>query len=168
MDTARRADLGHTLAEHRRELGALLAPLTEVAAAQPEHAWFPVARTAEEITTPSADNRMVATPYTKLMTAIMDVDMAAAVLVATAAEADRLGVPTDRRVYLRGLGCGRRAAGPGRPARPRPLAGPGRGGGLRPRAATPSTTSPTSTSTPASPARWRSPRTPSASPRAGA
>jgi acetyl-CoA C-acetyltransferase len=105
LDTARRADLGHTLADHRRELGALLAPLTEVAAAQPEHAWFPLARTAEEITTPTVDNRRVATPYTKLMTAIMDVDMAAAVLLATTAEADRLGVPTDRRVYLHGLGA---------------------------------------------------------------
>ena len=104
LDTARRADLGHTLDDHRRELGELLAPLTRVAASQPEYAWFPVARTADEITTPSADNRRVATPYTKLMTAIMDVDMAAAVLVATAAEADRLGVPDDRRVYLRGLG----------------------------------------------------------------
>ena len=45
---------------------------------------------------------MVATPYTKLMTAIMDVDMAAAVLLATEARADALGVPADKRVYLRG------------------------------------------------------------------
>ena len=79
--------------------------MTEVAAAQPEHAWFPTARSAEEITTPSPANRMVATPYTKLMTAIMDVDMAAAVLVATEARADALGVPADRRVYLRGAGA---------------------------------------------------------------
>ena len=48
---------------------------------------------------------MVATPYTKLMTAIMDVDMAAAVLVATEERADALGVPADRRVYLRGAGA---------------------------------------------------------------
>ena len=48
---------------------------------------------------------MVAYPYTKLMTAIMDVDMAAAVLLASDARAaDRLGVPVDRRVYLRGWG----------------------------------------------------------------
>lgn len=104
LDTARRAHLGRTPAEHRDELGRLLAPLTEVAASQPEHAWFPIARGAAEITVPSASNRMVATPYTKLMTAVMDVDMAAAVLVATEARADALGVPTDRRVYLRGFG----------------------------------------------------------------
>ena len=77
-----------------------------MAAAHPEHAWFPIARTPAEITTPTADNRMVATPYTKLMTAIMDVDMAAAVLLATEERADRMGVPDHKRVYLRGVGFG--------------------------------------------------------------
>ncbi len=57
-------------------LGQVLSPMTEVAAASP-HAWFPVARSATEISTATPDNRMVAYPYTKLMTSIMDVDMAA-------------------------------------------------------------------------------------------
>jgi acetyl-CoA C-acetyltransferase len=47
---------------------------------------------------------MVAYPYTKLMTAIMDVDMAAGLLMASHQEADALGVPPERRVYLRGAG----------------------------------------------------------------
>ena len=47
---------------------------------------------------------MVAYPYTKLMTAIMDVDMAAALVLASAAKADALGVPEEQRVYLRGSG----------------------------------------------------------------
>jgi acetyl-CoA C-acetyltransferase len=105
LDTARRIHLGRSVADHRHHLGRLLAPMTEVAASQPEHAWFPTARDADEITTPSDTNRMVATPYTKLMTAIMDVDMAAALLVATEARADALGVPADRRVYLHGSGA---------------------------------------------------------------
>ncbi len=105
LDTARRAHLGRSPADHRLHLGRLLAPMTEVAASQPEHAWFPTAREAAEITTPSASNRMVATPYTKLMTAIMDVDMAAAVLLATEERADALGVPPEKRVYLRGAGA---------------------------------------------------------------
>jgi acetyl-CoA C-acetyltransferase len=106
LDTARRSDLGRTPDQHREELGRLLAPMTRIAAAQPDHAWFPIERDAAEITTPSPNNRMVSTPYTKLMTAIMDVDMSAAVLVATAEQADRMGVPADRRVYLRGIGFG--------------------------------------------------------------
>src|SRR6202044_3887960 len=60
----------------RAALARVLAPMTAIAAASP-HAWFPVARDAGEIVTPTADNRMVAYPYTKLMTSIMDVDMAA-------------------------------------------------------------------------------------------
>ncbi len=103
FDNARRAHLGRSLAEHRAALGRVLAPLTEVAASSP-HAWFPVARSAEEISTASPDNRMVAYPYTKLMTSIMDVDMAAALLLATAEKADALGVPEEKRVYLRGHG----------------------------------------------------------------
>ena len=45
---------------------------------------------------------MVGYPYTKYMVSIMDVDMAAAVLLASHETADRLGVPADHRVYLRG------------------------------------------------------------------
>ncbi len=104
FDNARRAHLERGLDEHRAALGRVLAPMTEVAAAAPDEAWFPVARTAEEIVTATPDNRMVAYPYTKLMTSIMDVDMAAAVLLASAEKADALGVPEDKRVYLRGWG----------------------------------------------------------------
>jgi acetyl-CoA C-acetyltransferase len=74
-----------------------------VAAASP-HAWFPVARSGPEISTASAENRMVAYPYTKLMTSIMDVDMSAALLLASAERADALGIPEAKRVYLRGFG----------------------------------------------------------------
>lgn len=102
-DVARRAALGIAPERYRDELGAMLAPLSETAAANP-HAWFPVARTAAEITRPSASNRMVGYPYTKYMVAVMDVDMAAAVVVATHEAAERLGVPSERRVYLRGSG----------------------------------------------------------------
>ena len=41
-------------------------------------------------------------PYTKYMISIMDVDMAAAVILVAEETADALGVPRDRRVYLRG------------------------------------------------------------------
>ncbi|HEV3264742.1 MAG TPA: hypothetical protein VG014_04400, partial [Acidimicrobiales bacterium] len=103
FENAHRAHLGAGLEEYRRSLGELLSPMTGVAAANPG-AWFPIVRGVEEILGPTAQNRMVGYPYSKLMTAIMDVDMAAAVLVASDATADSLGVPIDRRVYLRGWG----------------------------------------------------------------
>ncbi|MCZ7525568.1 MAG: hypothetical protein M5U14_03755 [Acidimicrobiia bacterium] len=81
--------------------GEMLAPFTQVAAANP-HAWFRLARSAGELVTPTAENRMVGYPYTKHMVSVMDVDMAAAVLLASHEAADALGIPADRRVYLRG------------------------------------------------------------------
>ena len=100
-DIARRAHRGTEPARHLAEIGALLAPMTDVAAANP-HAWFPQRHTADQLMTSTTANRMVSYPYTKHTMAIMDVDMASATLLATHAAADRMGVPVDRRVYLRG------------------------------------------------------------------
>jgi acetyl-CoA C-acetyltransferase len=102
FENARRAHLGWSPAEHREALGNLMAPLSEIAARDPAASWFPIARTPDEIAVPTPDNRLVSYPYTKLMTSIMDVDMAAGVLLASEAFADELGVPRDQRVYLRG------------------------------------------------------------------
>ena len=108
LDTARRAALGRDPDAYRAEEARLLARFTDVAADDPG-AWFPCRRSAEEIATVTAANRVISTPYTKYMVAVMDVDMAAAVLMTTHAKADELGVPADRRVYLRGWSFGRDA-----------------------------------------------------------
>jgi acetyl-CoA C-acetyltransferase len=100
-DVARRAHLGTAPDEHRRQIGELFAPMTKVAAANP-HAWFPIERSAEEIVTATPANRMVAYPYTKYSISVMDVDLAGAIVMMSHAAADRLGVPADKRVYLRG------------------------------------------------------------------
>ena len=102
-DVARRAHEGLSVDEHRAVMGALFAPMTPVAAANP-YAWFPVERSAAELVEATPSNRVVAHPYTKLLTSIMDVDLAAAFVVASEEAADRLGVPADRRVYVRGWG----------------------------------------------------------------
>ena len=101
FDIARRARLGIAPADYAAAIGELLAPFSGVAAANP-HAWFPTAVTPETLATPAPDNRVVGYPYTKRSISVMDVDMAASVIVASHARADRLGVPADRRVYLRG------------------------------------------------------------------
>ncbi len=109
---------------------------------------------------------MVATPYTKLMTAVMDVDMAAAVLVATEARADQLGVPRDRRVYLRGAGAAEEPATMA--SRPELWRSPAMASAAsRALGTSGSTTSPTSTCTRASPPRSSSPATPWGSPTTG-
>ena len=104
FDNARRAHRGIDLDEYRAGIGRMLAPMTDIAAANPR-AWFRLRRTAAEIAGVRPENRMVSYPYTKYMVAVMDVDMAAALIVATHERADTLGIPADRRVYLRGW-CG--------------------------------------------------------------
>ena len=101
FDIARRAHVGLSPEENRRQVARLLAPMTGIAAKNP-FAWFPVERSEEEILTATPTNRMVAYPYTKHMISFMDVDMAAAVLVTSHEKAEALGVPAERRVYLRG------------------------------------------------------------------
>ena len=102
FDIARRGHLGIAPDEYREQLGRLLEPMTAVAEANP-HAWFRKRHTAGELVNPTPANRMVGYPYTKTMVAIMDVDMSAAVVLASEEAADALGVARERRVYPRGL-----------------------------------------------------------------
>jgi len=100
-DVARRAHLDIAPDDYAAAIGALMAPMTEIAAANP-YAWFPTARSADELATPTAENRLVGYPYTKYEVSVMDVDLGAAVILASHAKADELGVPAENRVYLRG------------------------------------------------------------------
>ena len=101
FDIARRAHLGLSPDEHRRRLGEVFAPMSRIAAANP-NAWLRTERSAAEIVEVTAQNRMVAYPYPKYTVAILDVDMAAGIIIASHEKADALGVPRDRRIYLRG------------------------------------------------------------------
>lgn len=100
-DVARRARQGESPDAYRAGLGRMMSGLTQVAATNP-YAWFPVARTASELTDRAPENRMIGYPYTKRMCSILDVDQAAAVMITSDEAADRAGVPRDRRVYLHG------------------------------------------------------------------
>jgi acetyl-CoA C-acetyltransferase len=105
FDVARRAQRGESLAAYAEGIGAMMAPMTEIAVKNP-YAWFPIARSASELVTATPDNRYVGWPYTKWIVSVMDVDMAAAAIVATHETAESLGVPPERRVYLRGWAYG--------------------------------------------------------------
>jgi acetyl-CoA C-acetyltransferase len=101
FENARRGHLAEPLEPYRRAIAEMYAPMTRVAAANPD-AWYRTVRSADDLVTVRPDNRLVGYPYTKYMISVMDVDMAAALVVATHERADALGVPRDRRVYLRG------------------------------------------------------------------
>lgn len=82
---------GRSPAEQRRYLGELLSPLTRRARDNP-YAWFRQPRSAAEISVPSADNRLVAEPYTKTMVAFLGAAQGAALVVTSLAVARKLGL----------------------------------------------------------------------------
>ncbi|MEV6277287.1 acetyl-CoA acetyltransferase [Nocardia sp. NPDC051832] len=101
METALRARLGLSEADHRARIGGLWSRLSEVATRNP-YAWMPTAHSAADLTTPSASNRMVSTPYPKLLIANLTVDLGAGLIVCSAAAADAAGVPRDRWIFPHG------------------------------------------------------------------
>ncbi len=101
LENARRARLKQTREEYADGMGRLFAPFTRVAAANP-HAAAPAERTADELVTPTAQNRIIADPYTRYLVARDQVNQGAAVLVMSIAAAERLGVPQEKWVFLHG------------------------------------------------------------------
>ncbi|OFJ53683.1 acetyl-CoA acetyltransferase [Mycolicibacterium grossiae] len=98
FEQAIRIDAGETADEHRRRIGALWSRFSEVAAGNP-HAWSTEAVAAEDIWQPSAANRMVSWPYTKLMNSNNMVDQGAALVLTSAQRATELGISRDRWVF---------------------------------------------------------------------
>jgi acetyl-CoA C-acetyltransferase len=86
---------------HLKWLGKFFSPFSKVAS-ENSHAWFPIYRSPEEISTPSERNRFVGFPYTKYLCAVIEVDMAAAVVMTSVGKARELGIPESKWVFLHG------------------------------------------------------------------
>lgn len=89
---------GDAPAAHRQRIARLWAGLADVGARNP-YAWIKTAPDATTIATPSADNRMIAYPYTKYLVSNMVVDQGAALLLTSLEAARRHGVSEDRLVF---------------------------------------------------------------------
>lgn len=100
FENALRAHYGSDVATHQREIAKLFSGFSRVAK-QNAYAWLPQFRSSEELLS-SQGNRMVCFPYTKLFNAMPLVDQSAALLLTTAANARRLGIPEENWVYLQG------------------------------------------------------------------
>ncbi len=98
-ENATRAEWGQTLSEAQNESAQIWSLFSEVAEANPK-AWLRNSVAPEVISEPSADNRMLSFPYTKLMVANSSVNMGAAVIVASLAFARELGIDEDRLIYI--------------------------------------------------------------------
>ncbi len=98
FEQAYRLRRGRALDEHLVAVSQLWARFSEVAEGNP-HAWIQRRATAEEIRTPSPDNRWVGFPYTKLMNSNLAVEQGAGIILCSAERASALGVPRDRWVF---------------------------------------------------------------------
>lgn len=101
FESALRHARGWDRATHLQRLGRLVSDMSAVAAQNP-YAWRADFVTPEQALDTAGGNRMITWPYTKVMNAILAVDMAAAVIMTTVGEARRLGIDPERWVYLRG------------------------------------------------------------------
>lgn len=102
FENSRRKYNGLSREENSRQIAELWAHFAKVAKGNP-HAWIRDGKSAEEIGTVTADNRMIGYPYTKSMIANMFVDQSAALIVCSAELAREMGVPADKIVYVHGL-----------------------------------------------------------------
>ncbi|MCG6203301.1 acetyl-CoA acetyltransferase [Rhodopseudomonas sp. HC1] len=100
-EAATAAHWGQTPRQALDESGVLWSRYAEAAAANP-NAWIKRGFTPDEITTPSADNRLIAWPYTKLMVANPSVNLGAAVLLTSLAKAREAGIADDKLIYIHG------------------------------------------------------------------
>jgi acetyl-CoA C-acetyltransferase len=101
LENARRARLKLSRQAYAREMGALFAPFSAVAAENP-YSTAPIRYSPEELSTVTERNRMVADPYTRLLVSRDQVNQAAAVLITTVGTARKLGVDPAKWVYLHG------------------------------------------------------------------
>ena len=97
-EAASSAHWGQTPREAMAESGTLWSRYSEAAAQNP-NAWLKRRYAPDEITTPTADNRLIAWPYNKLMVANPSVNMGGALLLTSLAKARAAGIAEDRLVY---------------------------------------------------------------------
>lgn len=100
-EAATAAHWGLTPREALQESGDLWSKYSKVAAGNP-NAWLKREFAPGDITTPTADNRLIAWPYTKLMVANPSVNQGAALLMTSLAKARAAGIPEDRMIHVWG------------------------------------------------------------------
>src|SRR5437763_16751324 len=100
-EAATAAHWGQTPREAMAESGALWSTYSNVASQNP-NSWLKRRFTADEITTPTLYNRLIAWPYTKLQVANPTVNMGAALLMTSLAKAKAAGIAENRLVHVWG------------------------------------------------------------------
>ena len=98
-------DLGHSPQGHREYMARLFAPLSQVAAANPQ-AFFRQAYGPADLAVLARDNYPITQPYSKRLVAQDAVNQAAALALTSVGKARELGIPRDQWIFLQGYGEG--------------------------------------------------------------
>ena len=93
--------LGTRREQHTAQIADICSRMSRVAADNP-YAWRAQFQSAQEIAAVAQNNRYIGYPYTRAMNPILEVDMAAAVIMTTAGKARELGIDQSQWIYLRG------------------------------------------------------------------
>jgi acetyl-CoA C-acetyltransferase len=101
FETSLRSSSGRSPEEHLTYMGKSFERLSRIASQNP-FAWSRRLLSAQEIATPTPDNRFVGYPYTKFMNANINVDQSAALILTTEDSARLLGISEDKWVYPTG------------------------------------------------------------------
>ncbi len=101
IETALRDASQHGLNEHLQKIGERYESFSKIASKNP-HAWSQTSYKAEEIITPTPENRKVCYPFTKRMVSNLYVDQSAAVIMTSEDFAEELGIDKDLWVYPMG------------------------------------------------------------------
>lgn len=101
FENALRRRYGRTVEDHTKKIGRLMSRLSMVASGNPL-AWFQESFTPEDIITVSDANRNTAFPYTKRMNAMLLVNQAAALMVTSEKQAQKMGIDRSKWVYVHG------------------------------------------------------------------
>jgi len=101
FETALRTSSGRSIEEHRKYMGELFEGFSKVASKNPL-SWTQKQYSADEITTPSPENRLVTSPYTKRMCANNLVDQAGTIIITSEEIAKLLNIDKNHWIYLMG------------------------------------------------------------------
>ncbi len=101
IETALRASSGHNIEEHNKYMGKLFEHFSKIASKNP-YSWTQKQFTAEEIITPSLENRLIVHPYTKRMCANNFVDQAGTILITSEEIAESLNIDKNKWIYIMG------------------------------------------------------------------
>ncbi len=98
VDNALRAEDGLSLDAHRDEIARLWSAMSQVATKNPQ-AWDPTLASAETIRNASANNPMLAFPYTKFHNSQWNVDQASGLILCSIKTARRAGIHESKWIY---------------------------------------------------------------------